>query len=506
MTTSHVPTHISDIPRQSGRAVTALGFRSSQAAHRSALAHPVARRGPAWAIEYRSMIAASDVAVVLAIGAIAAAIPSGRADESTAMLPVLLMACWLLALFVYRTRDVRFVGIGLTEYRRVVNATVVAFGAFALTLHALNINIWNIQLIVLLGLGAAQLTAERWLWRSWLGRRRLEGQFLSHALVVGRKSDVEYVLRQIARNPFAGYQVDGVSVDSGSRDIRAVSDVPVVSGLEDVALAARTMNIDTVVVAGQPNSDARYIKNLSWELEGTGSELVLASRLVDVAGPRIQFRPVDGLPLVHVELPQFEGGKHLVKRGFDFIVSAIALIVLLPVFVVIGLLVRLDSPGPATFSQRRVGRDGRIFTMYKFRSMVTDAEKQLDGLMSANEGSGALFKIREDPRVTKLGRVLRRYSLDELPQLWNVLTGDMSLVGPRPPLEKEVAAYEKDVTRRLFIKPGLTGMWQVNGRSDLDWEESVRLDLYYVENWSLTGDLLILWRTVKVILKPSGAY
>jgi len=201
-----------------------------------------------------------------------------------------------------------------------------------------------------------------------------------------------------------------------------------------------------------------------------------------------------------------DGTKHALKRALDVALSGLALMVLAPVFLVLAVLVRLDSPGGAFFSQQRVGRNGEKFTMHKFRSMTTTAESDVARLAAQNEGAGVLFKMKDDPRVTRVGRVIRKYSLDELPQLWNVFVGDMSLVGPRPPLPREVAAYENHVHRRLFIKPGLTGMWQVGGRSDLDWDESVRLDLYYVENWSLTGDIIILWRTARVLLNPVGAY
>jgi exopolysaccharide biosynthesis polyprenyl glycosylphosphotransferase len=207
-----------------------------------------------------------------------------------------------------------------------------------------------------------------------------------------------------------------------------------------------------------------------------------------------------------VEIPQFEGGKHVLKRAFDFFVSGIALLLLSPLFLAIAVLVKLDDNGPVVFAQERVGRNGERFTMYKFRSMVVDAEARLAALQEKNDGNGLLFKLKHDPRVTRVGHYLRKFSLDELPQLVNVFLGDMSLVGPRPPLPSEVEGYENHVHRRLYIKPGLTGMWQVNGRSDLSWEESVRLDLYYVENWSLTGDLVIMWRTVKVLTHPVGAY
>jgi len=226
-----------------------------------------------------------------------------------------------------------------------------------------------------------------------------------------------------------------------------------------------------------------------------------------VAGPRIHIRPVAGLPFLHVEEPELSGGRRLLKGAFDRAVACTTLLLLLPMMVGLGLAVRLNTAGPVLFRQARCGRGGRPFTMYKYRSMRVGAEAQLQMLLSENEhAEGLLFKIRRDPRVTAVGRWLRRYSLDELPQLLNVAKGDMSLVGPRPPLPSEVARYDGEVHRRLLVKPGLTGLWQVSGRSDLTWEESVRLDLEYVENWSLAMDFMILWKTAFAVMRADGAY
>jgi exopolysaccharide biosynthesis polyprenyl glycosylphosphotransferase len=273
-----------------------------------------------------------------------------------------------------------------------------------------------------------------------------------------------------------------------------------------VAEFAKKFGVDGVIVAGHPSDDTEFIRDLAWKLEGGMADLILATSLANVAGPRIHFRPIEGLPLIHVEIPQFDGAKHAVKRALDVVMASIALVVLAPVFGVIAALIKLDSDGPVFFAQERVGKSGQPFRILKFRSMTVDAPQRLEELIANSEGNGVLFKMKNDPRVTRLGRTLRKYSLDELPQLWNVLRGEMSLVGPRPPLAAEVTTYEDHVHRRLYIKPGLTGMWQVNGRSNLSWEDSVRLDLYYVENWSLMGDLIILWRTVKVVARPVGAY
>jgi exopolysaccharide biosynthesis polyprenyl glycosylphosphotransferase len=363
--------------------------------------------------------------------------------------------------------------------------------------------------LLALPLGVAALVLERWLWRKWLIRQRSHGHYLARAIVVGSRDDVEYVVRQIDDKSGAGYQVVGAALENAETTISVTSGgspVPIVADYAHVATAAQSLGVDAVIVAGHPRAAGTFIRDLGWDLEKTCAELVLSSRLTDVAGPRIHFRPVEGLPLIHVEIPQYDGAKHLLKRALDMTLSALGLLLVSPILLVIGLIVRLDSPGPALFRQERVGRNGKPFHMLKFRSMVETAEDDLAGLLDKNEGAGVLFKIRSDPRITRVGRFIRKYSLDELPQLWNIVAGQMSLVGPRPPLPAEVQNYETHMHRRLYIKPGLTGMWQVNGRSNLSWEESVRLDLYYVENWSLAGDLMIIWRTFKIIIRPQGAY
>jgi exopolysaccharide biosynthesis polyprenyl glycosylphosphotransferase len=415
---------------------------------------------------------------------------------------------WLVLLAAYRTRNLRVLGMGFGEYKGVVNASVLTFGILGIAVLVFQVQIARGFFIVALPVGLGALLLNRWLWRRWLNHKRLAGHYLSRAIVVGDADDVKYVVSQIDKKSGAAYRVIGLSIPDGQhlRATFAKSIVPVISRLDDVADAVRAIGADAVIVAGKPGGSRNFIRDLGWALEGTGAELVVAASLTNVAGPRIHFRPVEGLPLMHVELPQFEGGKHLLKRVVDVALSGLALLLLMPVFAFIAIAIRRDSAGPVLFRQERVGRNGQTFRMLKFRSMVQTAETDLAALKEMNEGSGLLFKMKVDPRVTRVGQVLRKFSLDELPQFWNILIGHMSLVGPRPPLENEVEGYERHVRRRLYIKPGLTGMWQVNGRSDLSWEESVRLDLYYVENWSLTGDLIILWRTFNVLTHPVGAY
>jgi exopolysaccharide biosynthesis polyprenyl glycosylphosphotransferase len=248
------------------------------------------------------------------------------------------------------------------------------------------------------------------------------------------------------------------------------------------------------------------LKRLGWDLEGAGVDLVVAPALTDVAGPRVHVRPVSGLQLLYVEQPEFTGPTRVVKEAFDRFTAAVALVAISPFLLLIAVAVRLTSSGPVIFRQVRVGREGAMFTVYKFRTMVVDAERRLGEIWDDNEGNGVLFKIRDDPRVTAVGRFLRRFSLDELPQLVNVLLGDMSMVGPRPALPSETEQYGRATSRRLLVKPGITGLWQVSGRSDLSWEDSVRLDLYYVENWSFAGDIQILWKTLHAVASRRGAY
>jgi exopolysaccharide biosynthesis polyprenyl glycosylphosphotransferase len=285
-------------------------------------------------------------------------------------------------------------------------------------------------------------------------------------------------------------------------------EIPVLGHRDDVSdilSAVAESGVDTVAISGSALAPDD-LRRLGWDLAARNVGMIMAPALTDVAGPRIHMQPVGGLPLIHVTTPKLEGGKAALKRGLDIVASLVLLALLGMPMLIVAAAVKLDSPGPALFKQTRIGRAGVSFKMLKFRSMVLDAEARLSTLRSLNEGAGLLFKMKHDPRVTRLGRILRRFSIDELPQLINVLRGEMSLVGPRPPLPAEVAGYDDFAHRRLLVKPGVTGLWQVSGRSDLSWEEAIRLDLSYVENWSLAQDLVILLRTARAVLGKTGAY
>ena len=477
----------------------------------------VSESGLSWAKKYRNRLRLTDVGIISGALATGFFVPLGAINTQffASWTPVqysvicaLTIIVWSTFLAVFHSRSSRVVGVGVAEYKQVTSASAVTFGLLAIAFMILDISIPRGYFVLAFPLGIAGLILGRWLWRKWLIWQRQFDHYLSRVVVVGNRDDVQYVLGQIHKRSGAAYTVVGTVLDKEPPHTseHRFGDIPISYGLDHVAGITAALGADAVIVASHPSAGTDFIQELAWKLEGTATELILASQLVDVAGPRIHFRPVDGLPLIHVEIPNFEGGKHVLKRALDIVASGLALVLLMPLLTVLAILIRLDSPGPALFKQERVGRDGRTFRILKFRSMVETATDDLEGLLDKNEGCGVLFKIKNDPRVTRVGKMLRKYSLDELPQLWNILKGDMSLVGPRPPLQQEVDRYEKHVNRRLYIKPGLTGMWQVNGRSDLSWQESVRLDLYYVENWSLIGDIVILWRTLRVITHPVGAY
>jgi len=525
--TAHTPSILGSISRPSAPAGpntwqnTAGPEQITDAGFADPTANPATRGartgGASWARGYRARLRVTDAAVVALVVVLSYALRFGSETLSSpgtpagavfASMGAVVALAWTGCLSAYRSRDPRVIGVGAGEYKRVAHASTTTFGLLAIVFLVFQAETARWFFVFAFPVGFAGILLSRWLWRKWLVAGQRAGHSLSRVIVIGTRADVASVVTQIRAGSGAAYCVVGAVVEEGdpAEATGVFEGMAVRAGLSHAAAVARTLGVDGVVVAGRPSGGSGFIHDLAWQLEGATADLILATSLANVAGPRIHFRPVEGLPLLHVEIPQFDGGKHVAKRAMDIVVAATALLALSPVFAVLAALIRFDSEGAALFTQERVGRGGRPFRIVKFRSMNVSAPTQLEALRSANEGSGVLFKMKNDPRVTRLGRTLRKYSLDELPQLWNVLVGDMSLVGPRPPLASEVSAYEDHVHRRLYIKPGLTGMWQVNGRSNLSWEDSVRLDLYYVENWSLMGDLMILWRTVKVVAAPVGAY
>jgi exopolysaccharide biosynthesis polyprenyl glycosylphosphotransferase len=460
----------------------------------------------AWTRIYLKRVAVADfsVAAVAAVAAVAlrfGANPSPKYIAFSLSLPLL----WMSAIHMVGGYEMRFLGTGSDEFRKVINAGVGLMAALALTSYAFNHELSRAYLFFSMPAIISFDLLVRFRLRKQLHRSRGSGKCMSTVVAVGHQSAVAELIRELRREPYQGLQVVAVCL-AGYDSATEVAGVPVVGDLDDTAEVVRRCGATTVAVLPSPEMDGVSLRTLAWELEKTRTDLYVAPALLDVAGPRTTVRPTAGLTLLHVDHPQLSGPRQGLKDLFDRTVAVIALVLLAPVMLAIAVAIRLSDGGPALFIQTRVGKDGKPFKIRKFRTMVVDAEAQFAALRAQNDNDGAKFKMRKDPRITSIGGTLRKLSLDELPQLFNVLTGDMSLVGPRPPLPDEVTQYAAHVHRRLVVRPGLTGLWQVSGRSNLSWDESVRLDLRYVENWSFALDLQILWKTLPVIFRGSGAY
>ncbi|GAA5193181.1 sugar transferase [Arthrobacter gyeryongensis] len=432
-------------------------------------------------------------------------------DSSYVWLSIILAITWWLMLGAWSTRQSRILGSGPDEYKRVAAASLWLFGFVAIFSYVFRVDTARGYVGIALPAGLAGLLLARWLLRQHLSVHRQKGRRMSRLMLIGGSGGIVHLAATLVREKHAGY----VPVAAYTPGDQSSSNELTNAGLPLLGHEPQTQAIleaidqckaDAVAITAGVQLNPRTLRQLGWELADRNVGLILAPALTDIAGPRIHTQQVAGLPLIHVTTPTLEAGQRVAKRLLDIAVSASLIVLFSPLFAVLALMVKLDSRGPILFRQDRVGFEGAHFRMLKFRSMVIDAEARLTELAHRNEGNGLLFKIRNDPRITRTGAFLRRYSLDELPQLFNVLSGSMSLVGPRPPLPSEVAVYEQDVRRRLLVKPGVTGLWQVSGRSNLSWQDSVRLDLYYVENWSLAGDLIILLRTARAVLTGHGAF
>jgi len=445
---------------------------------------------------------AAVVAAIAAVGVRFGVSPNSRYLVLSVVLPLL----WTLTLRVFGAYEWRFLGTGPDEFRRVLNAGLSLTGALALISYAVNNELSRLYLVISMQVIVVLDLVVRMGLRKRLHRLRQKGLCMSTVVAVGHESAVSQLICELRREPHHGLQVIAACL-AGEPGADKVAGVPVVGDLEDTASVVRNLNAGTVAVLSCPEMDGVKLRALAWELEKTGTDLCVAPALLDVAGPRTTVRPTAGMTLLHVDHPQLSGPRQVVKDLFDRCAAAFGLFALAPLMLAIAAMIKLSDNGPALFTQTRVGKGGETFKIYKFRTMVVNAEALLTEVREENESvGGVLFKIRRDPRITAIGAKLRKSSLDELPQLINVLKGEMSLVGPRPALPEEAAKYADHVRRRLVVKPGLTGMWQVNGRSELSWDESVRMDLRYVENWSFALDMQILWKTISVMLHGSGAY
>ncbi|MGW4957738.1 sugar transferase [Nonomuraea sp. NPDC004186] len=466
----------------------------------------VSPRTPTWVRSYRFRAVLGDLCGAWVGSGLAFYVRFG--ELTPYVLPYLLVSLalpvvWAFAVALNRAYEPRMLGVGSEEFRRVVQSGVALTAGTAIGSYLTKTDVARGYVVLALPLVTLLTLLLRYALRRSLHRRRAAGECMRKVVAVGHETSVEELVRLFRKERYHGMDVVAACLPGGVPG-DFVGEVPVAGDLSDVPIVVDQFRADTVAVLACPEMDGQALRRLAWRLERTHTDLVVAPALMDVAGPRTMIRPAAGLPLLHVEHPELGGARKLVKNIFDRLVATALLVLLAPLLVGLAVAVRVTSPGPALFRQTRVGRDGRLFTILKFRTMRRGSEQQKITLVSDRDG--VLFKIRNDPRVTPLGTRMRRTSLDELPQLINVVRGHMSLVGPRPPLPEEVARYGDDVRRRLLVRPGMTGLWQVSGRSDLSWEESVRLDLRYVENWSLTLDLQILWKTWSAVARGQGAY
>ncbi|MDI6629531.1 MAG: sugar transferase [Rhodococcus sp. (in: high G+C Gram-positive bacteria)] len=472
-----------------------------------------------WEQRYIRRLRVTDVvAVVTAVG-LAHVVRFGDVEvagiSSTvtyAGVSVVLAGLWIAFLAIFRTRSTRVIGNGAEEYRRIVSATFRLFGVIAIVSLLFRIEFARLYLAIALPVGLLALLLSRWIWRNVVSRLRGRGEYKTSVLIVGSRTAAVSMAQSFEKSSASGFAVVGICMPGYEAPRDGVvhiegTDIPVLGDEHDVLDAIEECGADTVAVTATEHLGHKGIRKMIWDLEKTDVDLVVAPGVVDVAGPRLVMRPVAGFPLIHVEKPQYNGATRFSKTAFDFTFAALVLVMISPILMAVAIAVKSTSRGPVFYKSERMGIDGKPFSMIKFRSMTVDADKQVTQLLDENEGAGGvLFKMRDDPRVTPVGKVLRRFSLDELPQFVNVLKREMSVVGPRPPLRREVETYNGEVRRRLLVKPGVTGLWQVSGRSDLSWEETVRLDLSYVENWSMVGDLLIIAKTMKAVVGSDGAY
>ena len=416
-------------------------------------------------------------------------------------------AGWIAAIALAGGYDRHALGAGTDEYRRVLNASLVTTAVISTTCYILRFELPRGFFLLVLLLSPILLLLGRVAIRRAVKRAHMRGLLTHRVLIVGTESHVDEIASVLARERWLGYEVIGALTPGLLTLTQTDSGVPIIGRATGVAATALDVNADVVFFAGGGVASAAELRKTAWELESSACQVVVAPGLTDVSRERVRLRPVGGLPLIHLEKPRVAAAARRAKRTFDLVGSSLLLVLLSPALLFSAVQVWRYDRGSILFKQQRIGRDGATFDCLKFRTMVTDAEARLAAVHELQGSSKGVFvKIKEDPRITPPGRWLRRYSLDELPQLVNVLRGDMSLVGPRPQVAHEVALYDNEMARRLRVRPGMTGLWQVSGRSDLSAEEAIRLDLYYVDNWSMVQDLSILTRTLGAVVGSQGAY
>ncbi|WP_264176419.1 sugar transferase [Agilicoccus flavus] len=476
----------------------------------SATGGTITRTG-SWARRYTQRLVALDAVAAAATVTLALRVgPWGTDMSHTYVLASIGMPLfWVVALAFSRAYETRYLGVSDEEYRAVGRAVVGLLGVLAIAGLFAQVEWSRAYIITLVVLLMTFGVLARRFMRLWLHRHRRAGQLMQRTVVVGRADAVAELIRSIKSSPDQGMLPVAVctsGMDGTWNSTSSIEDVPVLGSPTDAVAAVDLCDAETVVVTSHPELAGKALRRLAWALEDRGVELVVSTGLLDVAGPRLSIRQSTDMSLLHIERPAATRRSVILKSLMDRTLAGALILALSPLLIGVALAIKITSPGPIIFRQKRVGVRGELFTIYKFRTMVVDAEKQLASLLAYNEGNAVQFKMKRDPRITPIGTFLRKYSIDELPQLFNVLFGTMSLVGPRPQSQAEVEQYEPDAMRRLHVRPGMTGLWQISGRSDLDWEQSIRLDLRYVDNWSPIVDLQILFRTFRAVFAGAGAY
>ena len=461
------------------------------------------------------LVAGTDLALIALTGALAAvgrtqlSVTRGPLDQGDLSVagPLVLLA-WLLTIALSGGYRAESLGTGPEEYGRVLNASLITFGVVGVGCYLAKFDLARSFYLLTFAFGIPLLLLGRWVIRRALHTARRRGHLQMKVLIAGTRSHVDDVARVLSREQWLGYSVAGALLPADDPSVETPSGVPVIGSSDDVARVSDDTDADVIIFAGGSVGSASHMRRTLWTLEQQQVRVIVAPSVSDISEDRIRVRPVGGLPLIHVERAAWADAARWGKRAFDLIGSSLIILALAPVLLLLAVRIKTHDRGVVLFRQERVGLRGTPFSCLKFRTMVPDAEEQLRALHEAAgyHPSQGLFKMDRDPRITAPGRTLRRFSLDELPQLFNVFMGHMSLVGPRPPLPTEVAAYTDDIARRLHVRPGMTGLWQVSGRSDLTWDEAVRLDLYYVDNWSMLQDLSILVRTIGAVFGSRGAY
>ena len=450
------------------------------------------------------MIAASVLAAVMLRQVLPMSDLSDTADLNVAG-PFMIVA-WLGLVAAFGSYRPQVFGAGVDEYKRIVNASLGAAAIVGIACYLLTFELSRGFFVLAFTFGIPALVSGRFLLRRSVHRARRRGALLHRVVIAGSEGHVDEIASVLRRETWLGYQVVGALTPHVGDRTTTHSGIPLLGTSRSIGQQAIDVDADVVFLAGGAFDSATEMRRLAWELEHEDIQVVIAPSVTDVSSERVSIRPVGGLPLIHLEKPRSQAAVRRAKRSFDIAATLVLLLLSAPVLAISALRIWMDDQGPILFRQTRVGRDGSRFQVLKFRTMVTNAEQLLAQLHEEQGYEGGLFKMENDPRITTPGRWLRRFSLDELPQLINVLRGDMSLVGPRPPLAHEVAQYDDDMARRLHVRPGMTGLWQVSGRSELSWSEAIRLDLYYVDNWSMVQDVTILMRTFGAVFGARGAY